>query len=448
MSLQFNPSFGLSEQRNRQQQQRYDSINQAIGQIGQGIGSLGQNQQKKKDDRMNQLLAGLKFKELGINPGDAMNYLTTGQYPQAQSQQSQTPMLANPMPTEASEGMPDTGFVPPTNFGSDAPMPSSNSVVDQHLSENPHLAHLSPYGQKQPQGFASLFQSKPVDYAQVANDLSSNKFDTFNSLTEKQKNDFKETPQYKKVMNMAENKPAEVYTADQTKALMSGDANKIAVAFPNGVPQKALGPAVSAGSAEGRNKYFGTRAASTFMGELPSNSSPSEPAGAAYAVKVAVRQGQSLINKAGSPQAIALAASDLARAVQRSAPQTDVLRGSGFSDTLATRLSMIAQKFTADPSGSAKDVPKVRKEIFDMLADLDKSASPWIENKLKDIESNFPDQLPPDWEQVKHRQRGENLSPIQFDDGSGQNSSLMWQGRPLKDTPANRQWLQQQGGQQ
>lgn len=421
--LQFNPEpyFQAYQSGLNSQNQARQQLQEGLNQIPQGIQSYIEGQNQQKQDRMNQLLTALKLKEQGIDPTNPLQYLATGKLPMQQPASipsfdntsqppvpSQTPMFGNRLnlsaPQEASAGTPDTGY------------PSLVDLHNKHLQLQGKPGVPKPQQMPQQMGFGALLQSTPTNYAGVINDIKGGNYDSFNALTEKDKDNLKELPAFKALSS----KTNENYTPEQAQAIMSGNPQMIAKAFPDGVPRTAVSPAVSAAGAEGRNKYFGTRASATFMNELPSNTSPNEPAGAAYAVKVAVRQGQSLINKAGSPQAIALAASDLARAVQRSAPQMDVIRGGGFSDNFITRLNMIAQKFTADPSGSAKDVPKVRKEMFDMLGDLDRSAQPWIDNKLKDIESNFSDQLPQDWEQIKKRQRGETLTPVQFDSGSGQ----------------------------
>lgn len=126
------------------------------------------------------------------------------------------------------------------------------------------------------------------------------------------------------------------------------------------------------------------RQAQYTLQDLPSNQTPTTAGGAAYQVKVAARQGKAIIGKPGSPQQLSLAASDLARAVQRSAPQLDTLQGAGYSDNLVTTLNRLSQRITADPTG--KDVPKIRRQIYDLLDDLDKTATPWITNQLDAME--------------------------------------------------------------
>lgn len=154
------------------------------------------------------------------------------------------------------------------------------------------------------------------------------------------------------------------------------------------------------------------RRSQNIMTDLPSRSNPSTAAGAAYQVKVAARQGKAIIGKPGSPQQLALAASDLARAVQRSAPQLETLQGAGFSNNILTQLNRLTQSLTADPSG--KDVPKIRRQIYDLLDDLDKTATPWIENQLKNTEDIWEGNLPKNWDMLKKRELGLNIPDVPF----------------------------------
>jgi len=171
-----------------------------------------------------------------------------------------------------------------------------------------------------------------------------------------------------------------------------------------GIPKSKTVPATSPIAGVRRNQFL--------MSDLPSRSSPSTAAGAAYQVKVAARQGKAIIAKPGSPQQIALAASDLARAVQRSAPQLETLQGASFSNNIVTKVNQLTQRITADPSG--KDVPKIRKQIYDLLDDLDKTAQPWVENQVKNVEDIWGDSLPKNWSAIRSRELGENIPNVPF----------------------------------
>lgn len=208
-------------------------------------------------------------------------------------------------------------------------------------------------------------------------------------------------------------KPGESYTADQAAAVASGDPSKLAKAFGGVIPRTAVAANTTASGVHGKNEFFGTRGSQINLQQLPSEMGPSTGAGAAFGVKIAARQGKSLVANPGSAQKIGLASGDIARAVLRAAPQLDALRGADFSQNLATRLSSIGQKITGNPNGP--DVPKLRKEMYDILDELDKSATPFIQNHLK----NYEEMMSPLPDTVKRRESGEDLPNIPFNDGSG-----------------------------
>jgi len=162
------------------------------------------------------------------------------------------------------------------------------------------------------------------------------------------------------------------------------------------------------------------RQAQYTLQDLPSNQTPTTAGGAAYQVKVAARQGKAIIGKPGSPQQLALAASDLARAVQRSAPQLDTLEGAGFSNNFTTQMNRLVQQITADPTG--KDVPKIRRQIYDMLDDLDKTATPWITNQLDAMEEVGFKVSP----LMRKRQLGLTIPDVPFVEGLGQGTTTQY----------------------
>lgn len=150
------------------------------------------------------------------------------------------------------------------------------------------------------------------------------------------------------------------------------------------------------------------RKAQYTLQDLPSNQGPSTAGGAAYQVKVAARQGKTIVAKAGSAQRTGLSSGDLARAILRAAPTEEAMKAANFSDNLVTRFSLMKQKLTADPS--AVDNPKIRREIYDIFDEMDKSATPFIKNQLDDLES-LMGPLPPG---IRKRQLGETLPDIPF----------------------------------
>jgi len=164
----------------------------------------------------------------------------------------------------------------------------------------------------------------------------------------------------------------------------------------------------------GGSQMAGVRERQFGLQDLPSNQSPSTAGGAAYQVKVAARQGKSLIAKPGAAQRTGLASGDLARSILRSAPTDEAMKNGNFSDNLITRWSMMKQNITADPSALAN--PKIRKELYDIFDEMDKSATPFIKNQLDDMEA-MGFKVPPS---VRKRQLGETLPDIPFIEIPGQ----------------------------
>lgn len=164
-------------------------------------------------------------------------------------------------------------------------------------------------------------------------------------------------------------------------------------------------------TANSRSDIAGANVGRINLQQLPSELGPNTGAGAAYGVKIAARQGKSIIAKPGSAQRMSLASGDIARAVIRAAPQLDAQRGADFSQNLATKISSISQRITSNPNGP--DAPKLRKEMYDILDDLDKSATPFIANHLQ----NYEDLLGSLPAGVKQRELGETLPDVPFDAG-------------------------------
>lgn len=142
-------------------------------------------------------------------------------------------------------------------------------------------------------------------------------------------------------------------------------------------------------AATGGSAYATVRQNQYGLQDLPSNQPPNTAGGAAYQVKVAARQGKSLIAKAGSGQKINLASGDLARAVTRSAPLAEIVGGADYGNNWRTRANILLQKITAEADGP--DAPQMRRELYNMFDELDESATPWISNQLDAmVEHGFP----------------------------------------------------------
>lgn len=152
--------------------------------------------------------------------------------------------------------------------------------------------------------------------------------------------------------------------------------------------------------------------------ELPSKLGPSSAAGAAYQVKVAARQGKSLIAAPGSYQRIGLSQGDAARAILRNSPTDEAMRNANFSDTVINKYNAIKQKLSSDPT--AVDQPEIRRELYNIFDEMDKSATPFIANHLQNMEdSQTNSAFGANWNKVKQRELGNTLSDIPFNPGTG-----------------------------
>lgn len=179
---------------------------------------------------------------------------------------------------------------------------------------------------------------------------------------------------------------------------------------------------------QGVGGYADVKLKGNLFSSLPSQTSPTNVSGAAAQVQLAVRQGKGLIAKPGSPQQIALASSDVARAVQRSAPQLETLNGSSFANNFVTQISALSQKITADPTSA--DVPKLRKQIYDILNELENTSKPVVERSLNNIESIYAKDLPQNWQEIKNRELGADFPDIPFQENQSANpqdqEALIW----------------------
>lgn len=189
------------------------------------------------------------------------------------------------------------------------------------------------------------------------------------------------------------------------------------------VPYREIQQAIAAKRPNMMGGYFQGRLGTMQAGQLPSEAPVNEPAGAAAQVKVAARQGKALIAKATSPQNLALASNDLARAIQRATPTSETIGAASYAQSLPTLFGQLQQKWTADPN--SPDVPKLRKQLYDTFNELDKAATPWIENRLQNMEANGTNSTyGNNWKGTRDRELGLNIPDIPFNEGSSQNPNI------------------------
>lgn len=226
-----------------------------------------------------------------------------------------------------------------------------------------------------------------------------------------------------KALTLTNNAP---FASDVATAIGKGDVDalvKIHASRNEPVPFREMSQAIAAKTGSARGNYFDSRAGTMQLNELPSKLGPTSAAGAAYQVKVAARQGKTLIATPGSYQRLGLAQGDAARAVIRGSPTDEAMRNANFSDTLIGKYNAIKQKLNSDPS--AIDQPLIRKELYSIFDEMDKSATPFIANHLQNMEANATNStFGNNWGQVKQRELGLNLPEIPFNEGSAQNPNV------------------------
>lgn len=152
--------------------------------------------------------------------------------------------------------------------------------------------------------------------------------------------------------------------------------------------------------------------------QVPSNQGVNTAGGAAFQVKVAARQGKALIAKAGSAQRTALASGDMARTVLRNSPTDEALRNANFSNNSITQWNILKQKLTANPKALYNS--EIRKEMFNIFDEMDKSATPWIKDQLDLLEYNGY-HTP---EKIYRKQLGLDIPDIPFEDDPTPNPSF------------------------
>lgn len=176
-----------------------------------------------------------------------------------------------------------------------------------------------------------------------------------------------------------------------------------------------------------RAEFYKTQVGRNQLELLPSQQGPNTAPGAAYQVKVAARQGKSLIANATSPQNLQLASVDLSRAIQRAAPTSETIGAGNYGNSLTTLWGQLTQKITSDPT--SPDVPLLRKQLYDTFDELDKAATPWIGNHLSNMEANGTNSsFGNSWGDTKKREMGINIQDVPFNAnpsvGSAQNPNV------------------------
>lgn len=359
----------MAQMRNKNQQDMVQNIS-GIGEgLGQGISGITEAMQaKKKQDTLKQLLAAMRGQGApqegpqNATPDPAIvgpaGYVPPGAGPEAvpAGQPSQYTMQPNPQ------------------SGMGAPPQDNTQLINSLMMQFDPQAGIKAY----------MDQQDPYRKALTAQ---------ANATAEKERRPPKPNPEWS---------PVSGTLSKNGRALeISKYDGEIREAGPDGIKSTGYGSTMGP-----------LRKAQYTIQDLPSNQPAHTAGGAAYQVKIGARQGKNLVARPGSPQRTAAAAADLVRAITRVAPTDEGLKNANFSDNLLTRWSVIKQKITADPS--AVDNPKIRKEMYDIFDEMDKSATPFIQNQLEDMtDAGLP--MSPE---TRKRQLGETLPDIPFDPGA------------------------------
>lgn len=158
--------------------------------------------------------------------------------------------------------------------------------------------------------------------------------------------------------------------------------------------------------------YAGVKQQQNILQSLPSRASQGTLPAQASGVQLAARQLKALIATPGSYQRLGLAKGDLARMVLRAAPQQEVLKDAGFSDTVINHINVLRQKISSDPA--AIDQPLIRKELYDIGTELERSSRPVLERSLNEVERSYKSSLPAEWPKTRAEELGENFPDIPF----------------------------------
>lgn len=171
---------------------------------------------------------------------------------------------------------------------------------------------------------------------------------------------------------------------------------------------------------QGISPYADEKAREFIYSKLPSHAPTGTPDSQASQIQLAARQLKGLIATPGSYQRLGLAKGDVARMVLRAAPQEEVLKSAGFTDTLVQRFNVLKQRITSDPK--AVDQPEIRKELYDLADELQRSSQPIIERSTNQLRRSYAGKLPADFDITVQEELGSKFPDIPFSDGLNKTS--------------------------
>jgi hypothetical protein len=198
-------------------------------QWGKSLGDIGdtfaQAAAQRRQRNLAAITAAIQARNNGMDPNAIYTQMTGNAPPMVPG--TQAPMPQNPglMPNfqpspgqgqMASAGMPDTGY------GEARTSPQVSSLVDRSPWKN---MNMNPQPQPQATPPRSIFDSSPVNYATVINDIKNGQYDSFYRLPEKEKDNLKELPAFKA---LTKDQSGTNYSADDITDAEKGNWQAIA----------------------------------------------------------------------------------------------------------------------------------------------------------------------------------------------------------------------------
>lgn len=452
MTLQFDPSPYLAAFRLQQQQEQQTNQNYAQGMegIGQGIGALAKIPEQQRLQRKDELSV---YDPTMTDEANAARsaYLKTGQLPQSQPSQPPQSMFAdpsNPSPTTspqmASAGMPDTGWGQQSDPSSMPPM-SSPTPMPQNQTESPIVAaHKQHLASRQGGGFSNLFEKKPFDVNATLSQLKGGDSSSLANLNPSQMKALEASPDY---IHMKKKEGS--VTVHQATALMPGlNEKKLMEAYPDGIiPQDHFALLTGGGKLEAtmgtRNDQFDQKEWDKIVEKHnPDVASQRSSIGISTRLINSADRALETLNDRTRPltyQDLGNVQQDVASIYQNGSPTDSAMKHNEYN-TIYSGLAKTLQILSGKPQDAVPD--EIRQQLIDRLNLLKGTSYDVINRDFDTVETGqrrIIDTRKDEWQGIRNKWKRPD----------SQQKGLMWQGRSLKDTPANRAWLsQQQGGQQ
>lgn len=431
MALQFDPSPYLRAfQYGRDvDKQNADAPLNSASNLGSTLGQIGQKMAQipaqQRQARMQQLLDAKTLRDSGVNVGPAMDWVNTGRFPSAPSVNSD-PSSSMPSPS------------PTPMFGGsklDLNGNSSGSPVIDAWKNHPDLTQFAPKSPPsgQPAGFGALLANAQPSLKDrlTQSEIAKNNADA-----------------------QSKNAPDSMTPVSAAVAMFPSLKSQQAALekeFPNGMSDKHLtliaqSQKSEAGSSEKQAQADKKRWDAIIKDTDPYKASSRSALGmATIGNQRANRAIPVLQNPNATNQDISTAIADISGIFQGGIP-TDAGQHAQEYNTLAGRLSNLKTLVTGQPSAPA--IPEVKAHLLDLINTLKDVNNQSIKDQLDYTETAYPDLIQKNqmaWQGIRKR-----MGVDQAGSQSPQSGQLMYQGRPLRDTPANRAWLaqQQQGGAQ